>query len=96
MCSHPGSIPIVSNFLIKNNLELLLVTMFHNDTLALADAFLTLLRDLGTAYSASQSFDVRKAIRVYESIPYQQYKTGWVLAEVGKAYLELSEYQKVS
>ncbi|XP_067934627.1 cell division cycle protein 27 homolog isoform X2 [Watersipora subatra] len=59
-----------------------------------ANAFLSLLRDLGSAYLASQTFNVRRAVKIYENIPYHQYRTGWVLAEVGKAYLELSEYQK--
>lgn len=58
-------------------------------------ALLLLLKDLGSAYCAAQSYDMNEAIRKYEDIPYHQYRTGWVLAEVGKAYLELSDYAKV-
>ena len=63
--------------------------------ISIAAAFLSLLRDLGSAYVASHTFDVKKAVEIFESLPYHHYKTGWTLSEVGKAYLELSEYQKV-
>ena len=58
-------------------------------------AFLSLLRELGDAYLALQTYDIKNAVDKFENIPYHQYKTGWVLAELGKAYLELSEHQKV-
>lgn len=58
-------------------------------------AFLSLLRDIGDAYLALQTYDIKSAVEKFENIPHHQYKTGWVLAELGKAYLELSEHQKV-
>jgi len=59
-----------------------------------ASAFLSLLRDIGDAYLALQTYDIKSAVEKFENIPHHQYKTGWVLAELGKAYLELSEHQK--
>lgn len=58
-------------------------------------AFLSLLQQLGTAYSLSQSYSLKEALKKYDALPDHHYRTGWVLAEVGKAHLELSEYTKV-
>jgi len=58
-------------------------------------AFLSLLRDLGAAYLASHTFDIKKCVDLFEAVPSHHYKTGWVLAEAGRAYLEMAEYHKV-
>ncbi|KAF6041218.1 CDC27 [Bugula neritina] len=59
-----------------------------------ASAFLSLLRDLGAAYLASHTFDIKKCVDLFEAVPSHHYKTGWVLAEAGRAYLEMAEYHK--
>lgn len=68
---------------------------FFQNKFSLAGAFLALLRDLGKAYLSTQMYDNQKAIKEFESVQHHQYKTGWVLAEIGKAYLEMAEYTKV-
>jgi anaphase-promoting complex subunit 3 len=47
---------------------------------------------LGTAYAAQSSFDNEDAIKRYNLLPAGQRDTPWVLAQLGKAYLEQSKY----
>ncbi|XP_054285805.1 cell division cycle protein 27 homolog isoform X1 [Macrosteles quadrilineatus] len=58
------------------------------------EGLLTLLREVGTAYLHLSQFQCRKAIECLSSLPSQQYNTGWVLGLLGRAYLELTDYQK--
>ena len=78
-----------------NVTDITIVEQLSYDLLCFIAAFLSLLRELGDAYLALQTYDIKNAVDKFENIPYHQYKTGWVLAELGKAYLELSEHQKV-
>ncbi|CAG5121231.1 unnamed protein product, partial [Candidula unifasciata] len=57
---------------------------------------LHLLRNVGTAYSALSRYDCKQAIDLFSELPDHQYTTGWVLCQVGRAYYELTEYQKAA
>lgn len=60
---------------------------------ASAEGLLALLRDLGAAYLALSQFQCRKAIEKFSSLPPHHLNTGWIFSQLGKAYLELAEYQ---
>ncbi|XP_077215925.1 cell division cycle protein 27 homolog B-like isoform X2 [Tasmannia lanceolata] len=53
---------------------------------------LNLLRILGEGYRLSCLYRCQEALEVYLKLSHQQYNTGWVLSQVGKAYFELVDY----
>ena len=55
-----------------------------------------LLQDIGSAYLALSQFNCHKAIELYSELSPQHYNTGWVMCQVGRAYFELGEHQKVT
>ncbi|GFN99844.1 cell division cycle protein 27 homolog [Plakobranchus ocellatus] len=57
---------------------------------------LHLLKNIGLAYSALASYDCRTAIDMFMELPEHHYNTGWVLSQVGRAYYELTEYQRAA
>ncbi|XP_071943025.1 cell division cycle protein 27 homolog [Antedon mediterranea] len=61
---------------------------------ASAEGLMSLLRDMGKAYSSLCQFDCRKAIAQFSNLMPHHYNTGWVLSQVGKARFELAEYQQ--
>ncbi|XP_046659602.1 cell division cycle protein 27 homolog [Homalodisca vitripennis] len=58
------------------------------------EGLLSLLKQLGTGYLHLCQSQCRKAIECFTSLPPQQYNTGWVLSQLGKACLELTNYQQ--
>ena len=54
-----------------------------------------LLQDIGKAYSALSQYDCAQAAELFALLPLHHYNTGWVLSQVGRAYFEMAEYQKV-
>lgn len=56
------------------------------------EGLLSLLRDIGIAYLQLSKFNCRKSIQLFQSLPPRQYKTGFVLSMIGKAYCEQSDY----
>ena len=62
----------------------------------LPDGLLQLLQDIGRAYLSLCQYDCSKAIQLFNDLPMHQHNTGWVRCQIGKAYFEMSEYQKVS
>uniref|UniRef100_A0A6N2KM46 Uncharacterized protein n=1 Tax=Salix viminalis TaxID=40686 RepID=A0A6N2KM46_SALVM len=53
---------------------------------------LGLLRTLGEGYRLSCMYRCQDALDVYMKLPHKHYNTGWVLCQVGKAYVELVDY----
>jgi anaphase-promoting complex subunit 3 len=60
----------------------------------LLEGLLSLLRDIGIAYLQLSKFNCRKSIQLFQSLPPRQYKTGFILSMIGKAYCEQSDYQQ--
>lgn len=56
------------------------------------EGLLSLLKDIGIAYLQLSKFNCRKAIQLFQSLPPRQYKTGFILSMIGKAYCEQSDY----
>uniref|UniRef100_UPI00358EAA14 cell division cycle protein 27 homolog isoform X2 n=1 Tax=Myxine glutinosa TaxID=7769 RepID=UPI00358EAA14 len=61
---------------------------------AAAESLLAILRDLGKAYRALCAYDCREAVRLFEQLPPQHYRTGWVLSQHGRAHFELADYSQ--
>ncbi|XP_050529418.1 cell division cycle protein 27 homolog isoform X2 [Daktulosphaira vitifoliae] len=57
-----------------------------------AEGLMSLLRDIGVAYLQLSKFNCKKAIQLFQNLPPQQHKTGFVLSMIGKAYCEQSDY----
>ncbi|XP_068647637.1 cell division cycle protein 27 homolog B-like [Aristolochia californica] len=53
---------------------------------------LGLLRTLGEGYRLSCLYKCQDSLEVFLKLSHQQYNTGWVLSQVGKAYFELVDY----
>eukprot|EP00258_Populus_trichocarpa_P018443 XP_006381758.2 cell division cycle protein 27 homolog B isoform X1 [Populus trichocarpa] len=53
---------------------------------------LGLLRTLGEGYRLFCMYRCQDALDVYMKLPHKHYNTGWVLCQVGKAYVELVDY----
>ncbi|KAH8505221.1 hypothetical protein Peur_045335 [Populus x canadensis] len=53
---------------------------------------LGLLRTLGEGYRLFCLYRCQDALDVYMKLPHKHYNTGWVLCQVGKAYVELVDY----
>ncbi|KAL3832275.1 hypothetical protein ACJMK2_023933 [Sinanodonta woodiana] len=58
------------------------------------NGILILLQMLGKAFQALSQYECKKAIDLFSEIPHHQYNTAWVLCQLGRAYFELTEYQK--
>uniref|UniRef100_S4RD56 Cell division cycle protein 27 homolog n=1 Tax=Petromyzon marinus TaxID=7757 RepID=S4RD56_PETMA len=59
---------------------------------AAAEGLMSLLREMGKAYSALCSYNCKEAINLLSELPPHHYHTGWVLGQLGKAHYELAEY----
>lgn len=57
-----------------------------------ANLLLTLLGSIARAYQHLCQFRCQEAIQAFQALPEEQYETGWVLTQVGKAHLELADY----
>ncbi|XP_050435840.1 cell division cycle protein 27 homolog isoform X2 [Adelges cooleyi] len=57
-----------------------------------AEGLMSLLRDIGVAYLQLSKFNCKKSIQLFQNLPPQQYKTGFVLSMIGKAFCEQSDY----
>ena len=69
--------------------------LLHVD-LSVAEGLMSLLQDLGKAYTALSQYECQHALALFSTLPPQHYNTGWVMCQVGRAYFEMAEYQKVS
>jgi anaphase-promoting complex subunit 3 len=57
------------------------------------EGLMQLMRQLGAGYSELSKFNCRKAIQIFQSLPLNHNKTGWVLGQLGRAHFELGEYK---
>ncbi|CAL1539178.1 unnamed protein product [Lymnaea stagnalis] len=57
---------------------------------------LHLLKNIGKAYSSLSRYDCKSSVDLFSELPEHQYNTGWVLCQVGRAYYELTEYQRAA
>jgi len=53
-----------------------------------------LLRKLGSAYIKQIKYACSEAIQEYNELPETQFKTGWVLNQIGQCYLDTQEYNE--
>jgi anaphase-promoting complex subunit 3 len=53
-----------------------------------------LLRKLGSAYTKQIKYAWIEAIQEYKKLPENQLKTGWVLTQIGRWYLDIQDYQE--
>ena len=51
-----------------------------------------LLRELGAGYNALCMYQCNTTIERLDALPPAQRNTGWVLAQIGRAYFELVDY----
>ena len=56
---------------------------------------MALLQEVGRAYVALAHYDCKKAVQLFSALPLQHLNTGWVRCQIGRAYYEIAEYQKV-
>lgn len=56
---------------------------------------LKLLLVIGKAYGALAQYDCRRAVQLFGELPEHQYNTAWVLTQIGRAYFEQGDFQKV-
>ena len=56
---------------------------------------MSLLVEVGKAHLALAQFECEKAVQLFTELPPRHYNTGWVLAQVGRAYFEMDDYKKV-
>lgn len=61
---------------------------------ASAEGLMQLLQDLGKARFHLGRYGCKQAIEALQSLPTHHYRTGWVLAALGKAHFELGEYEQ--
>ncbi|XP_076039509.1 cell division cycle protein 27 [Oratosquilla oratoria] len=59
-----------------------------------AEGLMSLLRDMGGAYLQLSQYNCNKSIEMLSALPCHQYNTGWVLANIGKAYFEKADYRQ--
>ncbi|KAF2073370.1 hypothetical protein CYY_005315 [Polysphondylium violaceum] len=55
---------------------------------------LSLMYILADSYRLLSRYQSRESIESFKRLPEQQYKTGWVLSKIGKAYFEMVEYRE--
>ena len=81
--------PLYGQFLIS------VVWKRLNDACLFSAGILTLLQAIGKAYQALSQYSCHRAVELFEELPPHQYKTGWVLCQVGRAHFELQQYHEV-
>ena len=54
---------------------------------------LELFCTLGAAYRLLCSYHSKEAIKIFQTLPFSQFNTGWVQHQVGKAYFEIADYK---
>lgn len=55
---------------------------------------MTLLKRLGEPFNQMSSYFCQNAIELFYRLPNQQYKTGWVLSNIGRCYWECVKYSE--
>lgn len=60
------------------------------------EGLMSLFRDMGAAYQQLAQYNCRRAIDLLTALPTQHYRTGWVLAHIGKAYFEMNDYHQAA
>lgn len=71
------------------------ITVISEETLDVGGEELRqLLVGLGEGYRHLSMYRCRDALAAFDLVPSKQYMTGWTLNQVGKAHLELVEYQQ--
>jgi len=58
------------------------------------EGLMSLLRDMGKGYLHLCRFECQDAIELFTSLKPQHYQTGWVLAQIAKAFFEMSKYEE--
>ena len=54
-----------------------------------------LLQAIGTCYKALHSYDLLKAVKLFQSLPTNHFNTPWVMCQVGKAYFAGEKFKEV-
>lgn len=56
-------------------------------------ATLNLLNTIGKAVLATARYECEEAIQIFRSLPPQQFNTGWIQTQIGKAFFEMADYK---
>ncbi|KAH9323620.1 hypothetical protein KI387_018259, partial [Taxus chinensis] len=88
---HPGSVPVEDEPRMRNR------SNTSNRSSRFAEGsleLLGLLRILGEAFRHSCMHRCKEALQAFCKLQQQQYSTGWVLCQVGKAHFEMVDYSE--
>ncbi|KAK3082935.1 hypothetical protein FSP39_009477, partial [Pinctada imbricata] len=66
------------------------ITQMQHQSLA---GVLHLLQGMGEAFQALSQYNCTKAVELLNDLPPNQYNTGYVLCQMGKAYFEMADHQ---
>ena len=55
-----------------------------------------LLQAAGAGYKALQSYDLLKAVKLFQLLPANHLNTPWVMSQLGKAYFAGEKFKDVS
>jgi anaphase-promoting complex subunit 3 len=55
---------------------------------------MNLLKVIGHAYQQLCLYKCQESVKIFGKLPKKQYNTGWVLAQLGRGYFEMSKYQE--
>lgn len=72
-----------------------MIASFRHNAITL-DGLMSLLLDIGKAYQALTSYDCKKAITLFESLPIHQLSTCWVMEKLAMSLYETGENSLVS
>lgn len=64
-----------------------------DDDVGGVQSILQLLCTLGAAHRLLCNYQSKEAIQIFQNLPFDQYNTGWVQHQVGKAYFEIADYK---
>eukprot|EP01018_Ginkgo_biloba_P011586 Gb_21601 [translate_table: standard] len=88
-----GSVPMDDEPRMRNRASTLAGVMTRGSRVAEgALELLGLLRILGEAFRHFCMHRCKEALQSFSKLPHQQYATGWVLCQVGKAHFEMVDY----
>ncbi|KAL5489547.1 hypothetical protein EMCRGX_G018652 [Ephydatia muelleri] len=59
-------------------------------------ALMQLLQAIGTCYKALHSYDLLKAVKLFQSLPTNHFNTPWVMCQVGKAYFAGEKFKEAA
>lgn len=59
-------------------------------------ALMQLLQAIGASYKALHSYDLLRAVKLFQSLPANHFNTPWVMSQVGKAYFAGEKFKEAA